>query len=589
MALFKKETAPPTEKKKAPIVITVICVSVALLLGLLIGYLYYDTSLDHDNILTNVSVAGVNVGGMTKDAALKAVRNATADTYTAKPMTITFGKQTQTISPALSGAKLDVEAAVDAAHSYGRQGFVFRRKYEQHLLSKGIVHLDIADQLHLDTDAIRAETDRLAGIYNCSVVQTTFRVEGNLPDETQQTPGNRTLYVTLGTPGYVTNPNSLYRQVVDAYIKNDLRITFPSTITEPDKLDLDSIYQEHCLAPVDAVMNKATFEITDEELGYGFVPTQVRQTLNDGSAGQTYSFDFHELEPSVTRKSIEAELFKDVLSEYTSESGSLYNRDINLKLSCQSVNGTILLPGEVFDYNSTLGERTPEAGYRLGNTYSGMETIQTYGGGICQTSSTLYYCAMLADLEIVTRTNHSFLNTYVPFGMDATVNWGTLDFQFKNNSDYPIKIEAYSDAGDVTIRILGTDYKDYYVDMEYEIWGVTGWKTVEQELPPNNPKGYKDGEVIATPYTGYTVQTFRCKYDKATDSLISREKEAYSVYSKRDKIICKIVDPAAVGDSNTAATQPTTPSTDVTEPPTQPSAPVEPTTQPTEPSEPIAP
>ena len=557
MSLFKKETAPQTERKKLPLMFVIICSSVVFLLGLLIGYLYYDTTLEHDNILANVSVAGVNVGGMTKGEAIQAVRSATANTYTGKPMTVTFGKESQTIAPSLSGAKLDVEAAVEAAHAYGRQGFVFRRKYEQYKLSKGIVPLDITDNLGLNLDAIRAETNRLAEIYNCTVVQTTFRVEGSMPDTTKEFAGDRKLFVTLGKPGYVTDAKKLYNQVIAAYNQNDLHVTADCAITEPDALDLDTIYQDYCLAPVDAIMDESTFIITDEISGYGFDPSQIRQALSSGTKGRGYCFNFHELAPNVTRQSIEAELFKDVLSEYTSESGSLYNRDINLKLSCQSVNGTILLPGEVFDYNSTLGERTPEAGYRLGNTYSGMETIQTYGGGICQTSSTLYYCALLADLEIVTRTNHSFLNTYVPFGMDATVNWGTLDFQFKNNSKYPIKIEAYSNAGDVTVRILGTDYKDYYVDMEYEIWGVHGWETVIQELPPDNPKGYRDGEVIATPYTGYTVQTYRCKYDKNTNDLISREEEAYSVYSKRDKLICKIIDPTIPSDEP-AATEPTT-------------------------------
>lgn len=582
MALFKKESAPKAENKKASAAVWISSIALVVILALVIGYLYYDTRLEHDNILDHVSVAGVDVSGMTKEEATTAVRNATAGTYSAKPMTITVAEDTHTIAPSISGAQLDVEAAVKAAHAYGRQGFVFRRKYEQYQLSQGTVHIDITGHLHLDQDAIRAETDRLTQPYNCTVVQSTFRVEGSLPDESQETAGDRTLIVTLGSPGYQLDTQALYEQVIQAYNKNDLKITADCAVTKPDALDLEAIAEEHGIAPVDAQLDENTFVITDQKLGFGFVPSQVRQTLYNGTAGQEYTFAFHELEPDVTREDIEAELFADVLSEYTAESGSLYNRDINLKLSCQSVNGTVLLPGEVFDYNATLGERTPEAGYRLGNTYSGMETIQTYGGGICQTSSALYYCAMLADLEIVTRTNHSFLNTYVPFGMDATVNWGTIDFRFKNNSEYPIKIEAYSDAGDVTIRILGTDYKDYYVDMEYVVLGVYGWKTVEQELPADNPKGYKDGDVITTPYTGYKVQTYRCKYDKATDTLISREPEAYSAYTTRDKVVCKIVEQQpATGGEGSPAPDTTTPSDAATEPSTAPSdAATEPSTAP---------
>lgn len=556
MARYLNKTQPSNNKKKGSVALLVIGIVALLLIGGIIGYLAYDTHLDHDNILDNVHVAGVNVSGMTKDEALAAVKNATADSYTNQPMTIQIADDTHTIDPALSGAQLDVDGAVSAAHAYGRQGFVFRRHYEQSAASSGAVQIDIMEYLQLNTDAIRAETDRLATQYNCSVVQSTFRVEGDLPDPDKNIAGDRTLYVTLGKPGYQLDGQALYAQVLQAYSQNKLRITAQCAVTKPDPLDLDAIAGQYGIAPVDAVMDEKTFVITDHKPGFGFDRDQVQQTLLNGEGGQDYTFPFQTLEASVTRASIEDKLFATVLSEYTAKYSSLYSRDTNLALSCKSVNGTILLPGEVFSYNSALGERTPEAGYKLGNTYSGLETVQSYGGGICQTSSTLYYCVMMADLEILERTNHTFLNTYVPYGMDATVSWGTLDFKFRNNSDYPIKLEAFSENGNVTVRILGTDYKDYYVKMEYEVLGVSGWKTVEQEFPPDNPKGYKNGEVITSPYTGYTVQSYRCKYDKATNELISKEKEAYSVYSKRDKVVCKIVEPAA-------PTDPSVPSTDV--------------------------
>ena len=544
-------------KKPLAVILTVLSIVLVLAIGLGIGYLYYDTYVEHDNILSDIYVASVNVSGMSKEEAIDAVHKVTDKTYATKPMAIVIDHNIHNIDPTLSGADLDVEAAVQEAYEYGRKGFVFRKKIQQLQLAQQPYHVDVIQYLNLDFDAIRAETDRIAERYNCTVVQTTYKVEGNLPDAAQEKDGDRCLYVTMGSSGYVMDADVFYKEVISAYNKNDFSFEPACEITRPEKLDLEAIYQEYCLEPVDAVMDESTFVITDHKDGYGFIPSEVSDALIGTTPGETYTFPFQPMAANVTRKTIEDELFKSVLSEYTAESGSIYNRDINLSLSCKSINGVILLPGEVFSYNDTLGERTPEAGYRLGNTYSGNETIQTYGGGICQTSSTLYYCALMADLEIITRANHSFLNTYVPYGMDATVNWGTLDFQFKNNSDYPIKIEAFSDAGNVTVRILGTDYKDYYVKMDYEVLGVNGWKTVEQEMEPNNPKGYKDGEVITTPYTGYTVQTYRCKYDKKTDDLISREKETYNVYSKRDKVVCKIVEPAAPTDPS-APTEPST-------------------------------
>ena len=124
--------------------------------------------------------------------------------------------------------------------------------------------------------------------------------------------------------------------------------------------------------------------------------------------------------------------------------------------------------------------------------------------------------------------------------MDATVDWDGPDFKFRNSTNYPIRIDAKADGGTVTVSLVGTDEKDYYVEMEYEIWGTSSWKTVEEEVSADS--GHRDGEVKTSPYTGYTIQTYKLKYSKDTDELISREKEAYSVYSKRDKVVYKIVE-----------------------------------------------
>ena len=145
-------------------------------------------------------------------------------------------------------------------------------------------------------------------------------------------------------------------------------------------------------------------------------------------------------------------------------------------------------------------------------------------------------------------------------GLDAAVNWSTkTDFKFRNNPDKPIMIVAAADGGSVSVALKGIDDKAYTVKMEYEVIATYGSKEEIKEYPPNNEKGYKDGEVITTPYTGYDVKTYRCKYSKETGALISRDYEAFSDYKSRNKIICKIVDP------NAPAT-PDTPDTPVTPP-----------------------
>ena len=169
------------------------------------------------------------------------------------------------------------------------------------------------------------------------------------------------------------------------------------------------------------------------------------------------------------------------------------------------------------------------------------KTVETLGGGLCQVSSTLYYACLKADLEIVERTAHGYTVSYMPYGMDATVSWGSLDYKFKNNTDYPIRIEAWVSGGQVHVKLIGTDTKDYYVKMTYEtVDGPHEGKVVYEDYKWDNKEGYVDGQVIQTAYTGRTVKTYRQKFDKSTDKLISSDYEATSRYKSRDKIIARV-------------------------------------------------
>ena len=149
---------------------------------------------------------------------------------------------------------------------------------------------------------------------------------------------------------------------------------------------------------------------------------------------------------------------------------------------------------------------------------------------------------MHADLEIVRRDNHGYVQSYVPLGMDATVSWDYLDFMFRNNTKHPIRIEAKPDGGRTVVSIYGVDDKDYIVKVEYEILSETPSTNTTQQMTANNTEGFKDGDFIVTPYNGYKIVTYRCKYNKVTDELISKKEEAVSEYRVRNGIICEIVE-----------------------------------------------
>lgn len=117
-------------------------------------------------------------------------------------------------------------------------------------------------------------------------------------------------------------------------------------------------------------------------------------------------------------------------------------RSQNVILSCQAINGLIIEPGEVFSFNASTGPRTQERGYEIAPIFVGKKVVPGRGGGVCQTSSTLYNCVLEAGLEVVERYPHSLPVAYVASGRDATVSWGGADLKFRNNQEVPIKILA---------------------------------------------------------------------------------------------------------------------------------------------------
>ena len=165
--------------------------------------------------------------------------------------------------------------------------------------------------------------------------------------------------------------------------------------------------------------------------------------------------------------------------------------------------GVILEPGQSFSYNGTVGQRTAANGFREAGAYSNGQVVQELGGGICQVSSTLYYCTLISNLQITSRTNHYFSVGYIEPGLDATVSWGAPDFVFVNNRTFPIKIHAYVSGGMITVEIYGTNVDGSYVKMESAV-------------------------------NGLNVTTYRCVY-AADGTLISRTREAASTYHSHDE------------------------------------------------------
>ncbi len=485
----------------------------------------------------NVTVGSTNLRGMTKQEA-KEVLAAMQQEYLEEPMVIQVMDSSVELTGTEAGIVFDADAAVNAA---------FR--------DPGCTTLGLLPYLQIDTNAVKAAVEKLGGMFNTTFKQSVWSVNGNTPTlspDAQEQPG-KTLVVKKGIPQYGLDTAQLYDMVLAGYNAYQFRVVGEFSTLEPDMPDLEALFQEHYVAPVDAVMDEKTFVITPESYGYGFDLEDAAAQLAALPYGKTLSIPFSRIPPEVTEEALLSSLYGDVLGEFQTpyEGNDNSNRNINLALACAAINDVILLPGEEFSYNKALGERTTAAGYKPAGSYVNGFTVDTIGGGICQVSSTLYYCTLLADLRIIERWPHGFISNYTDPGMDASVSWPNADLHFANNTGYPIKIEAYRKDGNVTVRLLGKDTKDYYVEMHYKTVSTDPYETVYEEYPPDNEKKYYDGQVLVTPYTGYKVLAYKHKYSKADGSLISSALESTNVYNRRDRVVVRIVETPATTPEET--------------------------------------
>ncbi len=204
--------------------------------------------------------------------------------------------------------------------------------------------------------------------------------------------------------------------------------------------------------------------------------------------------------------------FSDVLSELSSYYNvNISGRATNVELASSKINGVVLNPGDVFSYNKAVGPRTYANGFKDAGVYTSEGLEDGVGGGICQVSSTLYGAQLMADLKTVARTNHSYTIGYLPSGQDATVAYGAIDYKFKNDKDFPVKIESVASGGLLTVRILGIKTDDYReIKLYNEVLSTTPPETVEKEVEDLEPGQER---IAQAGQNGMVVNTYKIYYN----------------------------------------------------------------------------
>lgn len=508
--------------------------------GLLAAYLglcaYVGAS---GKILPNVTVNGIAVGGMTRGQAEDTLARAVAQAGSQEVLNLTYGSWSQRFSG--DNVRIRGAESQDAAYQVGRANFFAQGgSFLAQLLGSGQevpLSLELSDAGQAELLRLLDEADQEVG---GSVTGATYQVEGDK------------LLLTKGVTGVAIDREQATQQVLDTLAQrmgdrvgrsaageHVSEVVLPAVETAPQDPDFDAIHAQVNTQPKDAEMDPETYQVRDHVVGVDFDISAARAQFSGAQEGETVAVPLVLTQPELTREKLEASLFQDLLGEATSQVSGSANRRHNVKLSAQACNDRILMPGETFSYNNTTGSRTTAAGYLPAPAYVGGKTEDEIGGGICQTSSTLYNAVLYTRLKIVERHNHMYAVGYVPDGMDATVYFGLSDFQFQNDTPYPVKIvtNSYDSGGKryLNVKIYGTKTDDVTVKLERVRFDEIA-PGIQYVADPSVPRGTQVQDKVQNPYTGRKATVYRYLYD-AAGNLIEKQNLGVSSYRSRDRII----------------------------------------------------
>ena len=492
--------------RKAVIILSVVLAVLVLLTGAAF-FAGRQITLSQTN-LPNVYVGGIYVGGMTREETRAELDRQLWDKSVSAILTVDLPMDVNfRVDYTRAGANLTAEKAAEAAYRYGHDGSWLENLFTYLM---GLFKPEDVSQ-----EELTLNKSYITKLMNIGIEKYNARMAGYTGYEIDRE--NSLLVLVKGAGQVEINAEELYAQTAQALLDKQTEMSYTAPETEIAMPDFQAMYEELSAIPADAYYDKETDSIVPEVSGVEFDVEQAKSLWNAAAITEKIELPVELLEPEITEESLKALLFRDKLGACTTYYyGSTASRINNIDLVAQKLNGLVLMPGEEFSYNGYVGQRTEEAGFQYAGAYNNGQVVQEVGGGICQVSSTLYYATMCANLQTLERSCHTFIVTYLPIGLDATVSWPGPDFKFKNDRDYPIKILAWTEQENksLTIEIWGSNIDGTYVEPKSSWWAVYD-------------KTYPDVQI------GWGAFSMRYLYDK-DGNLIEKIDEFNSLYDLHD-------------------------------------------------------
>lgn len=356
----EKFTYVPVQKKPTDVLsIFVLLVVMFFTVVLLVftGFTIYNVF--NPNIVSGISIKGIDVSGLSPSDAKYQLDNYLSDKLP-EEIKVTHGDFETTISLAQMGIHFDTKTATNSAFSIARQGNAFENNLT--VLKSMFDKVNIEPGIVFDKDLLTKNLEDISTQLPDTVVQSSYYIEGN------------DLIITSGKEGNVVDVDSTIQSIANS-LSNFSALNTPIELSvktkQPEKIDVEKIYNEVKKDPVDAYYTKDPFAVHPSENGVDFnISLDDAKNMISSEVKEEYIVPLKFITPNVTTNMIGTEAFPDLLSTFSTRyAASNRNRTTNLILAANKINGTVLMPGETFSYNKVVGARTIAAGYKEAPIY----------------------------------------------------------------------------------------------------------------------------------------------------------------------------------------------------------------------------
>lgn len=516
------------QNKKAHISTKKILILISILiLLLLLSTIFALTNSVSEQIIFGIEVNNIDISNKTINEAYDILKE-NLNNQLIKNIKVKQGDYETTISLEQLEVNYNIIESVNKAYKVGRNKNIIISNYE--IILARIFHNKINEKININETELDKIIDDISAKIPNIVEESSYYIE------------NENLIISKGKAGISVNKEE-FKHTIISNIKEQIQgkeigtIEIPIQEKEPETINIEKIKEEIYKEPQNAYYEENPFRLYKEVYGVDFniSKEEIEQILQEDK--EEYIIPLKITKPEIVIEDLKYNnFFPDKISKYsTMYDESNLNRSTNIKLATEKINGVILMPGETFSYNKTVGARTIKAGYKEAPVYMGGKVVDGIGGGICQVSSTLYNAILEANLEIVSRKNHYFITSYVSASRDATVSYGNIDFKFKNTRQYPIKIESTSQNGICQISIYGIkEETEYEIEIQDKITEVIPYQTKYIENA-SLEKGTENQ--IQKGVDGYKSEAYRIL--KLNGQVISKTLLSKDSYNPLDRIVEK--------------------------------------------------